>query len=174
MDRDAVVSHLLDQRGLILGYTRVIVRDAHTAEDIFQEVMILALEHHGELQDHGHANAWARKTAQYLALNEIRRRHRKNLSLDAGMDAGIFEALEPVWEAAAEKGTNARVEILQKCMERLTPNGRRLIHLRFVEELDCSALAQRLARPLNTVYVGLSRTYRALSECMENHLEAER
>ena len=167
MHRDDVVRCLMDQRPLLLGYARAIVRNLHSAEDIFQEVMILALEHAPELNDHGHVSAWARKTSGFLALNEIRRRHRKDVSLDAMLGLDVQELLEPAWREAAEEDGKARLDALQRCLGRLSPAARSLITLRFAEGLDCPQVAARLGKPLNTVYVGLSRVYRKLAECIQ-------
>jgi RNA polymerase sigma-70 factor (ECF subfamily) len=172
MERDELVRCLMGQRPLLLGYIRAVVRNLHAAEDLFQEMFILALEHAHEIQDAGHAGAWARKTAQFLALNELRRHRQRDVSLDAMLDLGVQELLEPAWRSHQAGDGGHRLDALQRCLERLTPSARRLIQLRFQDGLDCPGVARSLEKPLNTIYVGLSRIYKKLAECITASTQA--
>lgn len=160
---------VLDQRALLLGYINAIVRDLHAAEDILQESLVLATRQ--RFNDAHHAQAWIRVTARNLALAELRRRARR----PATLSDEAFALLEPAWEAAAgeEYSQGTRLEALRTCCAGLSSAARQLLDLRFREGLDGAAISARLSRPLNTVYVGLSRTYRRLAECIAQRLAGE-
>jgi RNA polymerase sigma factor (sigma-70 family) len=157
---------LLDQRALLLGYINAIVRNLHSAEDILQESLVLATKQ--SFNDAHHAQAWIRVTARNLSLAELRRVSRR----PATLSEEAFALLEPAWEAAAdeEHSQGARLEALRACSAGLSATARQLLDLRFREGLDGAAIAARLGRPLNTVYVGLSRTYRRLADCIGRRL----
>jgi len=160
---------ILDQRALLLGYVNAIVRDLHAAEDILQESLVLATRQ--QFNDTHHAQGWIRVTARNLALAELRRRARR----PATLSDEAFALLEPAWEAAAGEShpQGARLEALRACCAGLSTAARQLLDLRFREGLEGAAISARLSRPLNTVYVGLSRTYRRLAECIAQRLAEE-
>jgi RNA polymerase sigma-70 factor, ECF subfamily len=162
---DLPMRTLLEERGLLLGYINVIVRDLHAAEDILQEALVIALRQRFEHVDH--ARAWIRVTARNLALNESRRKQRR-----AGMLSDeVLELLEPTWRAEGDGPSHGeRLAALRSCCEQLSDAGKRLIDLRYHQNLDGEGIAEALGRPLNTVYVGLSRVYRRLAGCIETRL----
>lgn len=155
---------VLDQRSLLLGYINAITRDLHAAEDILQESLVLATRQH--FNDDGHAQAWIRVTARNLALAELRRRTRRPTALSEE----AFALLEPAWDEAAKDGQGARLEALRECSAGLSTAARTLLDLRFRDGLDGASIAAFLGRPLNTIYVSLSRIYRRLADCIVQRL----
>ena len=157
---------LLAERGLLLAYINVIMRDLHAAEDVLQEALLVAMSETFTGDDH--ARAWIRVTARNLALAARRRRQRGAVLAD-----DVLDLLEPEWRHEAEDGHahGARLAALRACCDLLSGAAKRLIDLRFTSGLDGSGIAAALGRPINTVYVGLSRVYRRLAECIATRLE---
>jgi len=156
---------ILEQRSLLLGYVNVIVRDLHAAEDILQEALVLATRQ--PFNDADHARGWIRVTIRNLAMNELRRRARH----PAGISDEAMALLEPEWRALEEDYSHGeRLAALRACCEGISPAARQLLDLRFREGLDGAGIAEKLGRPLNTVYVTLSRLYRRLSDCVTTRL----
>jgi RNA polymerase sigma-70 factor (ECF subfamily) len=156
---------LLAERGILLAYINVMLRDLHGAEDILQEALLLAMDQ--PFVDANHARAWIRATARNLALAERRRRGRGAMLSD-----DVLQLLEPAWREEAGEGAHGeRIAALRACCDGLSEAARRLLDLRFQGGLDGQAIAARIGRPLNTVYVGLSRIYRRLAECIQRRLE---
>lgn len=58
-------------------------------------------------------------------------------------------------------------------MEQLTPNARELIDLRYARDIKGRALAEKLGRKPNAVFVALSRIHRTLSDCIQARLSRE-
>jgi len=155
---------LLAERGLLLAYINVMLRDLHGAEDILQEALLLAMKH--PFTDADHARAWIRVTARNLALAEGRRRGR-----GAVLSQEMLDQLEPLWRDEAGSHVHGeRIAALRACCDLLPEPARRLIDLRFRDQLDGVGIAARIGRPLNTVYVGLSRIYRRLADCIQRRL----
>lgn len=155
---------LLAERGILLAYINVMLHDLHGAEDVLQEALLLAMAQ--DFSDADHARAWIRVTARNLAFAERRRRGRS-----AYLSDDLLDVLDTAWrEEAAGAAHGDRIAALQACRDGLSATARRLIDLRFAEGLDGQAIAARLDRPLNTIYVGLSRTYRRLLDCIQRRL----
>src|SRR5690606_19963782 len=160
---------ILEQRHLILGYINAIVRNLAVAEDLLQESLLVAMKQ--TFRDDQHAQAWIRVTARNLAYADLRKRARQPVSLAPE----TLELLESDWAALAEEDGGAhgrRLQALRTCCAALTASARTILDLRFHQGLDGSAIAERIGRPVNTVYVTLSRIYRRLADCVGQKLKA--
>ena len=67
MKADEVVQVLLRCRLRIAGVAAAIARDVHAADDIFQQVVLSALEDKGHFRDSEHLLAWAVRAAKHRA-----------------------------------------------------------------------------------------------------------
>jgi DNA-directed RNA polymerase specialized sigma24 family protein len=83
---------LLRERVKLLAYIRAIVRDNHLAEDVFQEVAVLAVRKRDEIRDRRHFLAWMRLAARNLALKLMRRQHQYLF-----LDESLLDHLDEQW-----------------------------------------------------------------------------
>jgi RNA polymerase sigma factor (sigma-70 family) len=164
MDSNSVVRALIRDRAKLLGYIWVIVRDHHVADDVFQDVVVLAMGHAGEINDERHLSLWARKAARLKALEAVRRQNRRPVSLDDD----VLQMIESDWSAVDAIAVGPEVEHLRSCIERLTPRARRILHLRYVEGLGGATLAAHaeVGIDLRSLYVAMSRIHKALHDCI--------
>ncbi len=139
------------------------------AEDVLQDAAVVLLEKYASFQPGTDFKAWAFAVVRFEVLKSHRSAGRRALLLDAG----TLDRLEGLAASEAEAAP-ASVGMLQRCLERLTGSARELIRSRYRDGLSVEEIAQRLARPVNSVHVTLSRIRKALSECMERAFLAER
>jgi RNA polymerase sigma-70 factor (ECF subfamily) len=165
IDQELLVVLLLRERVKLLAYIRSIVRDDHLAEDIFQEVAVLAVRKRDEIRDGRHFLAWMRLSSRHLALKTLRERRHQLL-----MDESLLDLLDEQWAEHDLASTADLVEALRHCMERLSPHARNLIKLRYAEGISGTRLAEVVDRSLNTVYVTLSRIHRSLGDCIRQRI----
>jgi len=163
VEQEVLVRLFLAQRAMLLGYIGSLVRDAHLAEDVFQDVALVAIKKRAELADAEGFPAWARRIARLEAMNALRRRTKAPRPLDGA----VLDVLDRHWDAAEEGPASVA---LRRCLKRLPPRSQKLVELRYRDDLSGQALADRLSQPLNTVYVTLARIHRALSECVREVL----
>jgi RNA polymerase sigma factor (sigma-70 family) len=78
-DRDeAAFAALADRHGpMVLGVACRVVRDYHTAEDVFQATFLLLARHARRLRHPAAVPAWLHHTAHHLALTALRARKRR-------------------------------------------------------------------------------------------------
>jgi RNA polymerase sigma-70 factor (ECF subfamily) len=167
MDSGSAARALFRDRARLLGYVTAIVRDADLADDVFQEVTLLAMQRAGRIRDVEHLLLWARKAGRYKALEALRAKGGGWLPLDDD----VLDALEAEWDAAGSDaaGSDAAAEQLhdlRRCMQRLSARARRILHLRYSDGLSGLQLAETLTIGVASVYVALSRIHRALRDCM--------
>jgi RNA polymerase sigma-70 factor (ECF subfamily) len=64
-------------------------------------------------------------------------------------------------------------ESLTRCIDRLTPNNRELLRLRYFETRSCVDVAEILGRKVESVYQALARIHKTLGDCVRSHLGQE-
>ena len=130
---------------------------------------ILTLKKYDSIRDEDHFGGWIRKAARLEALNALRKKERTPKPLG---DV-VLDMLDAEWNAADAEPVSQRLEALRVCLERLTPRARHIVELRYTEGLNCAEVAEQLGRPLNTIYVALSRIHRTLAECIRRRTSEE-
>jgi RNA polymerase sigma-70 factor (ECF subfamily) len=166
LDQNSVVQVLLRERMRIVASVVGILRDVHAADDIFQQVVLQALEGRQQFTERDHLVAWSLRAARHRALDHIQKRGALCL------DEAVLELLEGQWATVSHDELTTRVESLHRCMEKLPAPARRLLQLRYEDGLRCTAVAERLGRTVDAIYQNLSRVHRQLRECIEQRLKA--
>ena len=170
MDENTLVHVLVAERVKTLGFIQSIVRRPEMVEDIFQDVCTLAVQKRAAIDGEVHLMKWLRTTARFVALNALRKRQERHLSLD---DA-LLNTLEAEWQEIDQEDVQQRAEALRHCLELLSPMARQLVHWRYVEGLDYTRLAAAVKRPVKSLYVTFSRIHVALGDCIHSQLDSER
>jgi RNA polymerase sigma-70 factor (ECF subfamily) len=166
LDPQTVVQILLRERVRLSASVIAILRDHHAADDVFQQVVLQALQSCGQFREPEHVLAWALRTARHRALDILGK------SRPQCLDNGVLRLLEEQWASVPATEVSARVEALQGCLERLPEQARQLLRLRYEDGLSCSAVARRLRNTVAAVYQSLSRVHRQLRLCVERRLAA--
>jgi RNA polymerase sigma-70 factor (ECF subfamily) len=143
----------------------MIARDAQAAEDIFQNLSVKALAGESTFDLEAQLISWAHITARHEALNWIRSRKGRALSLDEA----VLDLVSTEGEAGAS-AEGVRIEALRGCFDALPAASRELLDLRYSEERSCADIARLMDMGLDAVYQRLSRLHRALKECTERKL----
>lgn len=168
LDKNDLLRLLVAERGPLLGFVYSLCRDRDLAEDVFQNLVVLTSEKQPTVSGREHFLSWARTAARYEVNNAMRKRHRT-----IPLDPEVIDLLERQWDEADRQQTGpALAEALGHCLDRLTPNVRRLVRLRYDQGLTGDALAAAMDRTLNAVHVALSRAYRTLAGCIEARVGA--
>ncbi|MCX6854759.1 MAG: sigma-70 family RNA polymerase sigma factor [Verrucomicrobia bacterium] len=168
MTEELLVKTLLDARPRLVAGALAVVRDVHSAEDVFQEVLLRALRMRESFSDEGGLLAWARVTARNLGIDQVRRSGRlgeilSELALDA-----MHERLE-----AASDSQRLRAEAMRFCVEKLPEESRTLLRLRYDEGHKGPELSRLLRRNEAAIYKALSRLHQALRLCINQRLAAQ-
>lgn len=161
LEADSVVALLLRHRLRLVAAATGIVRNPHDADDVFQQVVLAALETRDQLRDGDHLLAWAVRAVRHRAIDTARRKHLRNLS-DRVLDLLVAEWGDPSGTVPSD-----RVEALWGCLAKLTPSARTLMKLRYFDGLPVPLIAERMGRSPEAVYQLLSRTHRGLRSCVE-------
>jgi len=116
------------------------------AEEVVNEVFLAVWRHAGEFEGRSQVATWLMSIARFKAISECRRR------LEAQLDersAAIIE--DPADTPAISMDKRERVDILQKCLAKLTPLHREVINMIYYQEKKIEEVAQFTGAPINTV-----------------------
>jgi len=163
---EKILQTLMGWRTRISAAAWIVVRDAHVAEDIFQNVVLKALTRRVHFESEGPLLSWAFITARREGLDWLRRRERE----DTNLEAEIHEVVEREWRSASASAESARLEALEECIAAAPERARRLLKLRYFEGSSCKAVAEQMGCGLDVVYKRLSRLHVSLRECVEGKL----
>lgn len=155
---------LLREQSFLLAYIRSIVANQHLAEDVFQDISLLALEHRQKLESELHLSNWLRRAARHKALNAVQKKANRTSSLSKQS----LDLLESEWDRVDALDRQEQVRRLERCIDLLPDPGRKLIRMRYKDGLVGKQIAERLERSTESVYMALSRLRVALKKCIES------
>jgi RNA polymerase sigma-70 factor (ECF subfamily) len=144
----------------VLREARRLTGDDHAAEDVVQLTLARAWRHRAACADPGAPLPWVIA----IARNEARRWFVRPAAREIPGEVADDRRLGGV--ASAEDRTLVKLSV-EQVVNRLSPDDRRLLTLRYAEDLTHSEIARRLSWPEGTVKVRLHRLRRRLATELE-------
>lgn len=151
-------------RALTLYVYALVSRQAD-AEDILQQTKMEMWKSFGGFERGTNFVAWARKVAFHQILGYRRKSKRDPLPLSDEMLEKLSDHV-----AGLSEHDQLRREALESCLHRMTGDQRRLILLRYQEELGVDRIAEKLSSTPGAVYRALSRMRLGLADCVRTRL----
>jgi RNA polymerase sigma factor (sigma-70 family) len=133
----------------VLRVCRMILRDAHDAEDAFQATFLVLARQSRSIRERGSAASWLHGVARRVALSAR--------SAAARRRAHERRAAEMTMPSSDDAGWNDLGDVLHQEIERLPEKYRKAIVLCELEGLTEGQAAQRLEWPIGTVRTRLRR-----------------
>jgi RNA polymerase sigma-70 factor (ECF subfamily) len=164
LEPDIIVQVLLRERLRVTALAAAVVRDVHSADDIFQQVVLSALEVAAQFRDTDHVLAWSFRAARHRVLDLARSRRLRSLPDE------VLDLMESRWIDPASSANTDRGEALHRCLGRLATPARQLLKLKYAEGLSAAAIAVKTHRTSGAIYQNLCRIHRALRDCVESEL----
>lgn len=163
---DELLKQFTATRATTLGYIRVLVRDAHVAEDIFQETSLVVMRRIGDFVRSGNFEAWVRGIAKNMA-RESRRKSRRQLPTPSEELVEAIERAHGSGSTGEAVQLNSQLDHLGSCLEHVEPGQRKMLELRYAVGTDLSEIARQTGKSVGAVQVALSRLRQILLRCIE-------
>jgi RNA polymerase sigma-70 factor (ECF subfamily) len=139
-------------------------------DDIAQDVYMEFYRNMDKVPGDAPIEAWLKGIARNLCRNHFRRSARR----DRLHDQAIFEILartKAKMEGAADESDLQLA--LESCYEKLPDESRRMLIMRYADEMSSSAIARSLGSTAEAVRSALYRVRGALKDCVAGSLTAE-
>ena len=160
---------LMQHRAPLYGYIFACVRHHDDAEDILQNVSVAVAESIGQLDNEAGFLPWAREIARRRILA-----HQRRLDREKVLDPELIQRLaDAVAQVEKDQDPFAHRMALLACLEKLPPEHRRLIALRYEGSWDAQDLAASCGRSVQAVYALVKRIKQILRDCVERRLSVE-
>jgi len=160
---------MLKERWHITGYVVAVTRDVQTGEDLYQEVCLKALATQEQFNDRTSLLKWSRIIARNTAIDYLRKHSRTEIAFSSD----FLDTMATEWPSHVEHDCGARIEALSKCLQKLSPTNRKVVHLRYHEALSGIEVAKRINRKVDTLYQMLARIHRRLRDCVTQRLAGD-
>ena len=135
-------------------------------EDVVQETFIKAYDCLEQLRKPGNFAAWLYQIASKLCIDQLRRKHRRNVSLDEMREKDRqFKAVEN------EVTASGLFDYVLEAVGSLPEKYRIVVTLRFMQGMSCNEIASHLGMPAGTVRNRLFRANAILKEKLVKALE---
>lgn len=158
-----ILRFLMQSRERISAAAWLVVKDAHVAEDIFQNTVLKAVTKDVSFEAEAALFSWAFITARRDSLNWCRKHGRESV----GIDEDILTLIHQDWQNDHLNPKGNRFELLRDCMEELPQKSEKILRLRYFEGLSCGEIADSISITLDAVYKRLSRIQNSLRKCVE-------
>jgi len=167
--RDAFARLFAKHDRWLFSYLVTLLSSPASAEEVFQEVCVVLWREHETFELGTDFVKWVAVIA-HNQVRKFRRQHKRSVYQLSD------EAYEHVAAAAIERANlfDSRREALSDCLGKLTSEDRHLVQLCYDDSaMSIKSTADRLGRPVNTVYKALNRIRRVLHECIDRNLATE-
>lgn len=165
---ETIVETLNRHRASLIGYAWVVVGDAQLADDIYQDISLLAIRKADQITDDQHLLPWLRKAARLRGL-ELRRNLGRQYLLEPHM-LDLFETRR----ADTEPSDSERMASLRRCVQSLPAHSRKLLTMRYGQDLKPAQIAEQIGKSDQAVYKSIKRIHLLLADCVKDRLEALR
>ncbi len=159
---------LMTNQRRIYAFILTMVPNHGDAEDLFQETVLLMWSKFDSFTRGTSFAAWGSTIARYQILS-VRKRHATRGVL---FSEAAVELLHNESERFLEQ-TDARMQALRQCLDKLGPRDYELIRMRYRDEVTIKNIAEQMGRSVQGIYKRIVRIHDALLRCVRKSLREE-
>lgn len=163
-DYRAYLQLLTANQSRIMGFIRVMVPNHSVADDILQETTLLMWEKFENFQDGTNFSAWGISIARNKILQHYRKEKRQPLMFD---DAALQNLAD---QSSVFNFGDDRIDILKECTNKLPLEDRKLLELRYLDNINIKQIAQKINRSTSVLYRKMAKIHRLLLICINREL----
>lgn len=154
---------LMQKQMRIYAFILSVIRNFQDADDVFQDTVNTMWQKYPESRPIDDFVSWGIQVAYYKILEYRKKQKREDHVL---FDSPLFEKV-----LSAARNINLdydeRIEKLKQCLKKLGPRGRKIIELRYYQDLKPQQISELLGLSVLNVYKIMSRIHGQLVECVK-------
>jgi RNA polymerase sigma-70 factor, ECF subfamily len=145
------------------AYLALQAPDRELIDEVAHQAYITAYQKLDEYQTGTNFLAWLKRIAQFHLRNECRRRtHEGQTPIEK-----LSVLVAPGPSVSEMEDTHDRVAALMRCLEKLGPDARKMIDMRYTDCLEPTIIARQTGRNASSIRTTLTRLRQSLLQCME-------
>jgi len=166
--REDFAKRWLEVEPAVSAYVFAAISGFHDAEDVVQRIAQELARRFDEYDPNRPFTGWALWIAKSRVIDFYRVHRRSRIVFSD-------ELLQKLAETIAEQaeGRSLRREALEACLDGLPEKSRRMLELRYVDELSAAEVALEIGSTSGSVRVLLTRVRAALADCIQRRLVTE-
>ncbi len=153
----------------IYAFILALARNCNDTDDIMQETMAVMWRKFDQFDPGTSFVGWGIEIARRQVMNFRNRNNHKTVQFSNK----ILEIIDQSATQRKPKLTN-NIEILRNCLKKLPDNDRKLIQLRYDQELKIKSIAEYVGRPVQGLYKAMSRIHCALLHCVQRGVSQQK
>lgn len=166
--REEFTQQWLEAEPSVSAYVFASVTGFHDAEDVVQRIAQELARRFDEYDGARPFVGWALWIAKSRVIDFYRAQDRTRVVFSDELLGQLADTI-----AKQTDGRSHRREALEACLDALPPRSRRLLDLRYIEELSAAEMARETGTTSGSVRVLLSRVRTVLASCIERRLAME-
>lgn len=175
-DEDAFSEVVTRYRDYVFNFALKLMRDPDDAEDLAQDVFLTCFRHFGKFRGDCRLSTWLYTITHNLAKNKWQKDKTHKRAMHVSIDEPVIDSSssrevtlelpDPAPDPARAAAAREEMGLLEQCIERLSPDQKELIVLRFQEHLSYEEVAAVLGCSVGTVKSRLHRVRKELKILM--------
>ena len=163
------VSLLTAYQGKIQSYILSLVPNFQDASDIMQETSKMMWDKFDSFKEDSNFLAWGITIARYRVLEF---RNKKKRLKEIQFDETVIESIHSDISKHQDK-TNEFLAYIKNCFKKLPDFDKRIVLMRYHEDLKVKEMAGNLGTTVQTVYRNISRVQGSLLMCLKKNMTYE-
>lgn len=147
------------------AFIRALGADEAWVDDLAQETFLVAYRRTSEFDAGSDFGKWLRGIARHLVLNERRKEARRSRLLPFAVADLLLDSPDAFETTPVH--LSQLLPALRHCIAQLPPKSRELLHRRYAEGQNASALARELHTNADAMRQSLMRLRIAVKECIQ-------
>ena len=157
---------LLRHEPALRAYSRSMLPDWNTVDEVIQEASLTLWEKFDQLRDEDGFLPWAKVVVRFKCLSAISKMRRDRLVLSDK----VLEMLADEADALEAEEQAANMHALRACMAKFSHPHQQLLLAPYTEGGQVKQLAEQSGRSANALYKLLGRLREKLSDCVHRNL----
>lgn len=154
---------LMQNQMRIYAYILSMVRNYHDADDILQNTVKTMFEKYEDSRPINNFVAWGIQIANFKILDYRKKKSNSNIPYDNQ----LFDKFVSVVKDELKYADN-RMDKLNQCLKRLKPRARKLVELRYYQDLKPRQISSLLGLSITNVYKSMGRIHGQLLDCVKS------
>lgn len=163
LNKNEILKTLMDEKQKLFAFAWTLLRDPHSSDDVFQEMVIKALNSESHFKSLLHLKNWSRTVIRNQCLDLIKQNKKQTFLTDE-----LIDKIEHDFQERDLSEENHSLLYLKDCISHLTEQTQEILKLRYSSNIQANEMADILNKKTDAIYKVLQRAHQSLKVCIQN------